>query len=674
MPRAAVEIEVVHLIFKTHLDVGFTDLAHKVVAKYFDEYIPKACQTARALRQQGKTERFVWTTGSWLIYEYLEQASSQARKALEEAIEAGDIIWHGLPFTTHCELMDASLFAYGLSLSQELDRRFGKKTVAAKMTDVPGHTRAIVPLLRAAGIKFLHIGVNEASTPPDVPPVFVWRDEGGADVVVMYQHSYGNLMLVPGMSHALAFAHSYDNLGPQSMREVLEAFDNLRVRFPGSQVIASNLNVYAHELLKLKSQLPVVTEEIGDTWIHGAATDPKKISHYREMCRLRRQWISEKRMALDAKPFADFSRWMLMVPEHTWGLDEKTHLDDYVNYGRHALAQARERATFKAFESSWAEQRAYLHQAVAALGSSPLAREVQNRLNQIAPQLPGQSGYEPVSDLSAVFETDHFVVGFAASCGAISHLVDKRTGRRLASDDCLLGLFRYQTFSQADYDRFLSQYLVSRPSWAVLDFSKPGIQEAGAQSKWWIPALSQMSMREDDEGCHLMLEMALPRECTVYYGGPRMITLELDLPRSQPALHFNLQWFQKPANRLPEAFWFSFCPRVKGVRGWKMEKMGKFLSPLDVVLRGNRKLHAVDRYVCHRDQDDLLMIETLDAPLVAPGEPSLLDFNNKQPPLRGGMHFNLYNNVWGTNFPMWYADDARFRFSLRFTNSVGGAP
>jgi hypothetical protein len=27
------------------------------------------------------------------------------------------------------------------------------------------------------------------------------------------------------------------------------------------------------------------------------------------------------------------------------------------------------------------------------------------------------------------------------------------------------------------------------------------------------------------------------------------------------------------------------------------------------------------------------------------------------------MHFNLYNNVWGTNFPMWYEDDARFRFS-----------
>jgi hypothetical protein len=480
LASARSEIEVIHIIFKTHLDVGFTDFAHKVVAQYFDEYIPRACQTARVLRQAGKTERFVWTIGSWLIYTYLERAPSQGRKDLEEAIEAGDIVWHGLPFTMHSELMDASLFRYGLSLSRALDKRFGKQTVAAKMTDVPGHTRAIVPLLAEAGIKFLHIGVNEASTVPDVPPVFIWRDDGGAEVTVMYQPSYGDLLVVPGMSHAVAFAHTHDNLGPQSVEEVLKIFENLRARFPQARAVASNLNAYAHELLKLKPQLPVVTEEIGDTWIHGVGTDPVKISQFREMCRLREQWISENRVSLDSKPFTDFSASLLMVPEHTWGLDEKTHLNDYVNYSPDQLGRARDQSPFKTLESSWAEQRAYLRQAVDALGRSPLADEVQNRLSEIAPRIPSRSGYEAVPDLSAVFDTDHFSIRFDSSCGAISYLKDKRTGRELASDDCLLGLFRYQTFSQADYDRFMRQYLVNRPTWAVLDFSKPGIEEAGA--------------------------------------------------------------------------------------------------------------------------------------------------------------------------------------------------
>ncbi len=74
-------------------------------------------------------------------------------KRLERAIERGLIRWHGLPFTTHSELMSPALFRAGLSFSKELDRRFGKQTIAAKMTDVPGHTIGIVPLLAEAGLQ-----------------------------------------------------------------------------------------------------------------------------------------------------------------------------------------------------------------------------------------------------------------------------------------------------------------------------------------------------------------------------------------------------------------------------------------------------------------------------------------------------------------------------------------
>jgi hypothetical protein len=102
-----------------------------------------------------------------------------------------------------------------------------------------------------------------------------------------------------------------------------------------------------------------------------------------------------------------------------------------------------------------------------------------------------------------------------------------------------------------------------------------------------------------------------------------------------------------------------------------MEKMGNMISPLEVVRKGNRKLHAIERRVVYRDEEGGLTLESLDAPLLAPGEPSLLNFNNKQPPLKRGVHFNLYNNVWGTNFPMWYGEDARFRFVLRVAAQVG---
>ena len=69
---------------------------------------------ANQLRQSG-SHRYVWTTGSWLLYEYLEQATPEERARMEKAISAGDIAWHALPFTWQTELMDASMISGALA-------------------------------------------------------------------------------------------------------------------------------------------------------------------------------------------------------------------------------------------------------------------------------------------------------------------------------------------------------------------------------------------------------------------------------------------------------------------------------------------------------------------------------------------------------------------------------
>ena len=658
----------VHLIFKTHLDVGFTDLAHSVVANYFQHYLPRAMALAEEFRQAGGPERFVWTTGSWLIYEYLEQASSAERARMENAIAAGDLAWHGLPFTTHSELMDADLFRFGLSLSQELDRRFGKHTLAAKMTDVPGHTRGIVPLLAEAGIQFLHIGVNPCSTAPDVPPVFVWRDSSSAEVTVMYtKGSYGEAMPSPGRDEVIWFAHTSDNLGPQSAREVRDIFKSAREQFPGAEIIASTMDAFALALARIKDQLPIVTEELGDTWIHGVGTDPHKVSQFRELLRLRRQWLKAGTAAIYDAPFARFSRCLLMIPEHTWGLDVKTHLGDFSRYAADDFCAARSEPNFRKLESSWAEQRDYLQQAAQALGASRLADEATAALRKIEPTWPDTSGFESISDLRLPFETAHFHVGFDER-GALTRLTHRVNVREWASADHPLGLFCYQTFSSADYARFYRQYIINKPQneeWAVPDFTKPGLTPSEAASQDWLPRLKRLFHKQDVRGHSFILFLSTPEKASARYGCPQDVTVEIELPDDSPVAFFNLQWFNKPACRLPEAIWLTIAPLVKRSGRWTMDKLGTWISPREVIRDGNRKLHAVGTGVAYRERHAGLFLETLDAPLVAPGERTLLNFNNRQPPLGRGMHFLLCNNVWGTNFPMWYDQDARFRFVLR---------
>ena len=141
-------------MFKCHFDAGFIDTQYNVAHKlYFDKFFPEAIEITRAANTGGK-RRYVWTTGSWLLYEYLEQASPADRKTMEEAIARGDIAWHALPFTWQTEMMSPSMIEGSLALARSLDRRFGTATTGAKMTDVPGHTRG---MMSAAGEARRHV-------------------------------------------------------------------------------------------------------------------------------------------------------------------------------------------------------------------------------------------------------------------------------------------------------------------------------------------------------------------------------------------------------------------------------------------------------------------------------------------------------------------------------------
>jgi len=64
------DIKQVLVMFKCHFDLGFIDTQAGVMRKYFGDYFPRAIQIAKNMRDAG-ADRYVWTTGSWLLYEYL---------------------------------------------------------------------------------------------------------------------------------------------------------------------------------------------------------------------------------------------------------------------------------------------------------------------------------------------------------------------------------------------------------------------------------------------------------------------------------------------------------------------------------------------------------------------------------------------------------------------------
>ena len=666
-------------MFKCHFDAGFIDTQANVIHRYFTEYFPHAIELAEKSRQPG-ANRYVWTTGSWLVYEYLDEASPADRARMEKAIAAGDIAWHALPFSWQTEMIDPSMMAAAVEISKSLDRRFGKTTTGSKMTDVPGHTRGIIGPLTAQGVKMLHVGVNGGSTTPDVPPVFVWKDRSGKSIVMMYHHEYGGVTRIPGTDLAVSINVRNDNSGPHPAEEVEDIYDDLHKRFPNAEIVATNLTEIANAVEAYRGSLPVVTQEIGDTWIHGVASDPLKVARYREVARLRLKWIADGKIKSgDATDMAMLRR-VLLNPEHTWGTDTKTWLD-FDHLTPKDLQLAIYSRNYTVAEFSWEEKRQDLTDGLATLPKalhveahdavrnlSVAGGQLEGAASEIvkssAPALPDGAAHDPAKEI----ETAHYTLAFDPKTGAITHLLNKKTGVEWASAANPLALFTYQTLSQDDYTRFIGAYGVIQASWFKMDFGKPNIEKFGARSQDWHPTLTALDVVEDAEGHRVRATLALNDAEATGSGRaafPAQMYLMLRLPKAESVIDLDFYWFDKPATRMPEALWLTFNPKVADAKSWMLDKSGEQVSPLDVVAGGSRGLHAVSKGFENSSAGHSFAVECIDAPLIAVGERSPLNYSRNQPDLTTGIHSNLFNNTWGTNYIMWFGEDMRFRYRVR---------
>jgi hypothetical protein len=667
------EVKKVHVIFKTHLDVGFTDLSSKVEERYIREFIPGAIEVAEQLRAGGGEERYVWTTGSWIIAAYLAQAAPEMREKLEAAIRRGDIAWNGVPYTFDSETMTGDFFATALRLSQKLDARFGKKTIAAKMTDVPGHTRSMVSPLCDAGIRLLHVGVNSASTVPEVPPACRWRNTDGKEIILMYQGSYGEDMVLPGGETVMAIRFTGDNLGPHTVEQVKAIYARLRQKYPGATIVASTLNAVAEEMMAVAAQLPVITSEIGDTWIHGCGSSPVMMAQFRALLRLYADWMRTGRLDPESDLAVDFAIRLGLIAEHTWGGDVKMFLIDWDQADMDAFRATRsvpfhtahdlwiqKLATFnKAYdmdgfnasrnswgflflEESWREKASHIDRAIALLPEN-LQSEARTVVNAI--------GTVPAKSI-----TTHDRAKEIDGNGAIS--ID-RNGVKIRA-----GEIAYQTFSARDYDNFHKAYLRVPHWWAVADFGKPGLEDSNIQSAVLTARATHIATGKHGKDKRIDCRLAFPDSPAVDSSVfPEQINMQY-IVKKDGSVDMTVSFVNKPAVRAPEAWWVSFVPSE--VVSVFAEKMGGRVDVLDVVKGGNRQMHGIDSYVDIVTGKGTFRITSLDAPLVAVGERNALNYSVELPDLSRGIHFCLFNNLWGTNYAMWWGGSIDCRFRMEY--------
>ncbi len=710
------------LVFKTHFDIGFTELAEKVLDWYAGPMLDDVLKTCRDTADM-EAQKFVWTMPAMPLCEMLKRSKGGKYEELTRLIAERRIVWHALPFTSHMDFCGVEEMVRGFAYSEKLCRQFNRpRPVTAKMSDVPGHGRILPSLLTKAGIRFLHLGSNEFAMSPNLPPLFFWEGPDRSRILTMYSPGgYGAARPPEGWEFPvwISFQHTHDNLGPQTADSLRKIVEETQTWAPGAEVVSGTMEDFYHELMEYDlSRLPVIRMDLADSWIHGVGSYPAEVAQIRAV-RRRVMQLEASLALLGVRPGAGSAEIAAVYEqlnrfgEHTWGLDVKTWLPAAERvYEKQAFRQARLTDSYRYMEESWNEQRTYaeaagrlcrqlekrLNESLAAAGGGEtvlnaggssftgwvrigrgqesvdtggemalfgetyrFAEEVPALSLSPLPQEPGR----PEMPLSVtenagklVAQNHRYRITVSAADGMVEAVYDRKLKKTLLAARGKAGVFayHYDKYGSNEVEQYLVDYCQVPSDWGIKDNGREAYPDCERET--FTPVFTGW-----DVSAH-SLELSYQGVGTAQYGDAAEIKLVLTLPAFGDELFVELILTGKQESPYIESGSLLF-PFSGDSPVYRFNKNGQILNPeTDIADYANHVLYCLEAFAAMEQEAAGVCIVTHDTPLAAIGETGIYTFRKGYERHEPVLHFNLFNNMWGTNFPQWTGGDLRFRYTV----------
>ncbi len=149
-----------YLLPHSHVDIGYTHVQTEVEQRQW-KHLEQAIEIARKTADYPPASRFKWNAEVlWAVDSYLKQASEQKREEFLEAVRKGQIHLDGLYGNELTALCRPEELLWLPDLCRRLRKRYDLPLQAAMISDVPGYTWGLVPVMAQSGIKYLSIGPN----------------------------------------------------------------------------------------------------------------------------------------------------------------------------------------------------------------------------------------------------------------------------------------------------------------------------------------------------------------------------------------------------------------------------------------------------------------------------------------------------------------------------------
>ena len=368
-------LEQIIFVFKTHFDIGYTDLAERIIQKYSTSMMDETLRTLEESKTMPANEQFRWTVPAWPMKEILENRQGESKKVIDDAIREGRFMVHALPFTFETEAGTPEALARSFQHSSKIARDHGLELPRdAKLTDVPSHSWFLPTLLKNAGVDFLQIGCNSASQSPDVPVLFWWEGPDQSRLMTLYWGAYYGTDIIPADNWPfktwIAIIHTNDNVGAPPIDEVVKTLDAARKLAPNARLTIGRMSDFYDAIMKEKPVLPVIRGDMPDTWIHGYMSMPREVKGSGkvkadviglELLGTQLElWGATRNDATDR--INKIYEKCLLFDEHTFGLAMSHGSSGYWCYGDE-FRRLRSDGVFDKIELSWKEKGRHVLEA-----------------------------------------------------------------------------------------------------------------------------------------------------------------------------------------------------------------------------------------------------------------------------------------------------------------------
>ncbi len=351
-----VTLRTIHLLPHSHNDIGYTHVQEKVEQIQWQN-LRDAIKYSKNTQHYPEGSQFKWNVEvMWAVESYLKNASEQDKKEFIEAIKKGWIELDALYANILTGLCRPEELYRMMQSAMEIGELCDIDVNTAMISDIPGYTWGIVPVMAQCGVKYFSIGTNTFHRIGNIIEMwgdkpFYWESASGEEKVLCWLHGRGYSDFHTGLAYTklrnklkeqLIFdymnklrdkQYPYDivtmryNIGSDNgppdpyLSDIVKTWNE---KYTSPKIIISTVGEsFSQFEEKYGNELPVVKGDFTGYWEDGAGSSAKETAMNRasaeRLSQVETFWALINPGTYPEYRFDEAWQNVLLYSEHTWG-------------------------------------------------------------------------------------------------------------------------------------------------------------------------------------------------------------------------------------------------------------------------------------------------------------------------------------------------------------------